>query len=323
MNYIVLAYPFGNTIPYVNNRWSPSTIYDAIYKHLIDTKITIDQYYTFVRSNYYIGQFTELSVPAFTRKSLTTSPNMVKIRQELVAKYGDQLKAKNPIAMSTVESALIAEDRKYLTGDPASRYLLSNKAFNVQRKKLLTTTGMVETFGTPGDFSFISNPLSEGWAVKDFPVLINEIRAGSHGRAIDTAIGGEDSKFIMRIFQNSRITEDDCGTKRTLKVDITDYNYNEYVYRYIIDNGALIETSQAYLKEKIGKSIHMRSPQMCEVKNGYCFTCMGGVFKTLNQRALGMTAVAIGSYFLTERMKGMHGKSVTTINVNNLDNYTY
>jgi hypothetical protein len=323
MNYIVLAHPFGNIVPYIDDKWVPQKIYDLIYEALISKKISLVQYNTFVKCNYYIGQFTELAVPAFTRKSLTTSPDIENRRKELFEIHADAIAAKDPIVMSNIEKELIGMDRAYLSGDPSERYLLSKKAFDVQRKKLLVTTGMVETFGTPGDYSFVETPLSEGWKIKDLPVLINETRAGSYGRAKETAVGGEESKFLMRIFQNSRITEDDCKTKRTLKIEITDYNYAAYEYRYVVDGSATIETDKSYLQKKIGKTISLRSPQMCETKDGYCFTCMGGVFKTLNQKALGMTAVAIGSYFLTERMKGMHGKSVSTLNVDNLDKYTY
>lgn len=323
MNYIVLAHPFGDTLSYMDEKWAPQKIYDLIYEALISKKISLAQYNTFVKCNYYIGQFTELAVPAFTRKSLTTSPDIENRRKELFALHADAIAEKDPIIMSSIEKELIDLDRKYLSGDPSERYLLSKKAFDVQRKKLHVTTGMIETFGTPGDYSFVETPLSDGWKVKDLPILINETRAGSYGRAKETAIGGEESKFLMRIFQNSRITEDDCKTKRVLKIEITDYNYTAYEYRYVVDGSTTIETDKQYLQNKIGKTISLRSPQMCETKDGYCFTCMGGVFRTLNQKALGMTAVAIGSYFLTERMKGMHGKSVSTLNVDNLDKYIY
>ena len=123
---------------------------------------------------------------------------------------------------------------------------------------------MVESFeNTKGNYDFIPKSLAEGWDLDSFVVLANEIRRGSYDRGIETAKGGVVTKYMLRLFQNSKITAEDCGTNHAITINIDESNYKEFIGRYIFINEK--STSMMVLKEEnkdqfIGKSVRMRSP---------------------------------------------------------------
>jgi hypothetical protein len=228
--------------------------------------------------------------------------------------------------MTTVEQELIALDKAYLKDDPSMGYYtaLGGKAFNVQRKKMFLTGGMVEQFGNKGHFDFVPQSLEDGWTEESLPIIANEIRAGSFSRAKETAKGGEEGKFLMRMFQNIRITEDDCGTRHTIPLLLKPAT--AYLYRYrtiLLPGGRKVILDDTTLPQYIGKQVNLRSPMACASKSGYCYTCMGELFRSLNQRVLSMRANAISAWMVTSSLKLMHGKSFQATKITSLNPYTY
>lgn len=326
MNYIVLANPFGEVIPYQNILWKPSTIEGIIKDRIIRGLTTAAQRERYAMNLYFIGHMTELAVPVFTEKSLTTDPAIKQRRTELLEKHKDAIKAGDAVIMSQIEAELIAMDRKHLEGDASMGFYAKaeNKSFNVQRKKMYVSAGMTERFGEKGNFDFIENSLEEGWTAESFSKIANEIRAGSFDRANETAKGGEASKFLMRVFQNTRIIEDDCGTTKTMPLTLKPQVARKYLYRHIVlPSGKLLELSEEELPKYIGKKVNLRSPMGCKSNGGYCYTCMGQLFKSLDQESMTMRATAIGSFFLLLSMKSMHGQSFSSMEISDLNRFTF
>ena len=69
------------------------------------------------------------------------------------------------------------------------------------------------------------------------------------------------------------------------------------------------------------KTLHMRSPLYCIAKGGYCYTCMGKVFKLTGQKALASAENEIGSTILSLSMKSMHTSGATFTTLKDLDEY--
>jgi hypothetical protein len=325
-NYIALAAPFGEVMPYINTSWNRKVIEDLLAHAVITETISTDQLMTCMKNVYYLGHFTELGIVAFTKKSLTTDPEIPKRREQLLRENRDALLAGDAVVMNKIEQELINMDKEWVKDDPVMLFYAKNmgKVFNIQRKKLFATGGMTEKFGDKGNFDFVPSSLSEGWDPEYFDVQASEIRSGSYSRAKETAIGGEDIKFILRVFQNSRILEEDCETTQYLPVHITQINHKFFMYRYMKTSGNnLKELTEDNIKSFIGKTILIRSPMKCKTDGGYCRTCMGKIFSVLDQKQLDLRANILGRYFITSSLKAFHGSSYSTFEISNLNDFMF
>ncbi len=325
-NMIIFIKSFGTKIPYQNKMWQPGMLEGIISDAIIREVVTPQELERYARNLYFFGHMSHICVPSFSRKSLTTHPDIENIKKLLWAKYGERIKAGDAIAMTEYEKELIAIDKEWLKDDPSMGFFASEmgKSFDTQRKRMFLTQGMMENFGAKGTFSFVKGALNEGWDVEDFHTIANEIRKGSYERAMETANGGEISKFLTRAFQNVSITEEDCGSDRYLDVNNINELPDRYVYRYAYD----VETKQvisldeeALRKYNNGKKISLRTPITCKTLNGFCQVCMGGTFKTLNQKALVMRANELGAHFLKSSLKGFHGSSFKSTEITSMDQF--
>ena len=323
MNYLLFCDKLGDVVPYINDRLDNKV--ENILKDLIlRGKIKNSQGKECVENINYIANSPEFVSPNLTLKSLTTNPEVGKRRKELLEQYKDKIKAGDSIAMSEVESQLIKMDKDWLKDDPSMRYFKINekKMFNNVRKKLLLVHGSVKKFGQAGSFDFIPTSLEEGYQQKTLAETFNEIRDGTYSRSTETALGGEQSKTILRVFQNTRIVEKNCGSTDYLKVKVEPYNSKEYLYRNFNAGGnKLVEVTEQNYKSLEGKVVEFRSPLYCHAKGGYCDTCMGKVFENIGQKALATAALEIGSTILQLSMKAMHTSGVETVTLEDLDAY--
>lgn len=314
MNQLLLVYPFGDLVPYLNERFDPGKLDDMVAKMILDKKITRAMYNTYMENGYWYCEDGSLSTATWSEKSLTTDPKVLQRKQELLAQYKDQLN--DPLVLAKIEKELIDMDKEWLKGDTAAPFYAveGGKAWKEQRKKMFITVGMAIGFDKGANsFTFIPNSLEDGWTPETLPQAANDIRRGSYGRGIETAKGGEQTKFVLRIFQDVTIDEDDCGTKRGITVTLTENNYKEYLGRYLADDGTVLTTETA--KPLIGKTVVIRSPMYCKTNPGYCYKCCGDLFKNLDVRAIGMQAISVTSGFTSLSMKSMHTSSVSSTNV--------
>jgi len=322
LNYAILADSFGDLIPYINTTWDIQRIEDNfIFENLRTGKISVENLKHYSRNLHFIGHFTELSVPSLTERSLTVDPKIIKRRNELLKEHAVELAAGNAIVMNQIETELTAMDKASLKGDVSTLfYDRDDKSYSIHRKMMLISGGMIPEFGGKG-FNFIGTSLEEGWKVKDFPVICNEIRRGSFASAVQTAKGGEETKFIIRVFQNTKIICDDCGSTKYLHVNLTKDMAKNYYYRNILINGKLITLDANNITEYIGQTVQMRSPLYCHTQAGYCFTCMGELFRSIDQEMITMVSVAVTSVFTKTALKSKHFNLAKSIEITSLNRF--
>lgn len=322
LNYVVLAEPFGSYFPYINDVWKDGAIGDLVVKALLKNDITVKQAYRYRNNLFFLGHFEELSVPSISVHALTTDPKVEELRKNISKEDREAIAAGDPVAMSKFEHTLIDLDKAYIKGDPSSGfYNPDGKSYDIHRKKTLLTTGMLEEFGHKGKFNYIMKPLEEGIGIEEFVVMANDIRKGSYDRGKETALGGEQSKFLMKVFQNTRITADDCGTKRYKRLTVTPDNKNYVMYRNIVTNNGLVTITPDNLDKYMYKQVDLRYSMGCETHDGYCFTCMGEHYRKTNQNFLTLGFVSIGSFFMLLSMKSMHGVQHSTVNITSLNRF--
>lgn len=319
INTMVLVYPFDNPIfEYINDNPGPDAITKKVKDALLEKKITVEQFEKFINYVYFIGHLNELNTPSLSLRSLQTNPKVAEYKKKFIEEHKDQMH--DPLVIQKLESELIALDKEWI-GDDHSEVLmngLGKKSWLVQRKKMFLTIGGIPAFDTvAGDMDFIEHSLSEGHTIKTLPSIANEIRKGSYERGVETAKGGTETKFIMRVFQDAVITEDDCGTKRTVEVDCTSGvpGPKDFIGRTLRVNGKDVIVTRENCDELIkGKIIHLYSPLTCETVGNFCYKCCGAKSKDLNAKMLGIEAIRITSKFTTVSMKNMHGTALAVRN---------
>ena len=324
VNHNLLVVPFGSVVPYQNGYWDTKRVEDIIAEKVIEKKIHPRQIYTYVDCAFSIGSLNDICVPSLTEKTITARPEVDKLRDELFETYKDQLN--DPNVMLMIENELVNLDKKLMEGDDGTGFLISGKNYDVQRKRMFLMMGMLDSFGEDEtSYSFSKTTLNNGWNLDDFAILSNDIRNGSYNRAKNTALGGAESKYMGRNFQESVIVEDDCGTRRGIEITLTSDIIKRFVYRSIVDipSRSVILLTPDILMSYMGKTVILRSPMYCATQNGYCYTCMDIRFKALGIKQLNTLPIDLTSRIMMLSMKKMHGVKANMLDINNLNDHTF
>jgi len=312
LNQVVLIDAFKDKIEFFNKPFNIGDVESEVASKLLDRSISMDEYNLFMNQGFYLLHFSELNVPSFTEKSLTTFPGVNEFKKELFEKHKGDLT--NPLVAAKIGDALIAKDKEYLEGDPSTGFYnaAGKKAYAIARKKMYLNIGGIESFDKDlTSFNFLKYSLSQGWDKEDFPTISNEIRKGSFGRATATARGGAMTNFMLRVFQDTEIREKNCGVKKGLEFILEKDLTDKFFGRYMIENGELAKITKKNYASYINKKIILRSPMYCLTVDGFCETCCGENFAALDLKAVNMEMVNLTSTFLTLEMKAMHGVALT------------
>jgi hypothetical protein len=314
-NMFCFQYPTNfKSLPYYNEMMTPATMIDRMTNLLINKKITVDEYESFDNNFFFLNHITEISVPSLTERSLVTNPKVKEFKKKFIAEHKDQMT--DPLVVKQLEDELIKLDKEWLgqgTDHEDASVLffdgLGKKSYNLHRKKLLLTTGGVPAFDeSTGKYDFIANSLDEGWTIKDLPSRANETRKGSYDRGMETAKGGAETKLVVRVFQDLTVSIDDCGTKKTIKVDFAKQcRIKDFIGRTIRVGSSDIVITEDNMAKYDGKVVDMYSPLTCQCKGDLCFKCCGLKTKEFYGNIIGVQVVNITSKFMQTAMKSMHG----------------
>jgi hypothetical protein len=324
-NYTCLIYAFGDKVEFKPGPMTVSKMEAMIEPRLADTpapgkprdpaKLYIDEFKRFNDGVRHLEGFAQLCVPSATPKTMTVSPEVIKRRNELFKEYEGQLE--DPIIQAKIDRELTQMEREWMRGDPGERFYIKGKSYDVVRKKNFLYQGQESGFGKVG--KTITRSLDEGWDVKNLPDMANALRNGSYSRGALTALGGVDAKNNYRMFQNTVVSEPDCGTHLGLRITLTDDMARYFLASYVIgSDGKLTELTEANLAEYTNKPITLRSIAYCKTANqNVCAICVGSrIARTPN--AISTYASDIGSKFLSAFLAAMHGKAVKSNKVSYL-----
>ena len=317
-NKLILAIPFGDLIPYINEAFNLGSIDNKVASLILEGKINRTMYNTYMNNGYWYGFDGSIATAAWSEKSITTDPELPAKRKVLLEKYKDRLD--DPTIAIAIETELIKLDKDYIKGDVSEPFyaVTSGKSFGEARKKMYGIFGLGVAFGrNKGEYDFTSHSLEDGWEPQDIAVVANDVRRGSYGRGIETAKGGEQTKLILRMFQEVKMEPGDCGTKRGLKVTLTERNKKQYIGRYLVSGPVLTDEN---INSYVGQTVTIRSPMYCQGKH-YCSKCCGQFFEKLGVENIGMQALAVCSTFTGIAMKTMHASSLKTTHLVDIDRF--
>jgi hypothetical protein len=319
-NLIVFEYAFTDAIPYQNHRLNGKYIDKLVAKALTEKTVTVEQYRAFTRAISMMTALANAVVPSATRKAIIPPSDMAERRQAVLEKYKGQLH--DPAIIAKVEAELVDYYRTYLEGDDINEFMLKPKDMEVSLKRTHIMFGGEPTLEDPSKYELAIPSLREGWDMKHLPMMVNSLRMGSYNRGASTALGGEAAKFSARIFQNTKLVEDDCGSTVGITFPVTEYNKDKFVGRYRFKGKDLIPIEAGELDNLVGKTITIRSPMTCHTDHGnFCGVCMGKLV-TDSKIGLGPQASAVGSAILQSFLAMMHGNRLETRKYDYLNSLT-
>lgn len=321
VNAVALVYPFGDKIEYQNGEFKIKNIEKIIEKRLtsdpkykgpksikVEAPIYVTEYLNFIDAVLSLEGYTQLCVPSATAKTMTRDPRVPELRARLLEEHKDSLN--DPATIAKIDAELVKMDREWMKGDLGEGFYIKDKSYEVVRKKVHLMHGYEQGFGESP--ATITNSLSEGWDLEKMPAMVNSLREGSYNRGAQTQLGGVAAKTINRIFQNTRIAEDDCGSTLGMDHFITDSNKGHYLGFYAINGKKLELLSDVNIDQYVGKEVTLRSPMYCKTSRAnFCRTCMGEI-NSESETALASLASGVGSTLLNTFMKLMHGTALKT-----------
>lgn len=314
LNWYILYIPFGKKIPFMTGSLSGGKIDDAvnaIYSRTMPKDgeerdpnlIYVDEYKHYQKNVAYLDTWSNIATPSVSIDGL--SPNK-EVKDYIYGKLKELGHSPTVAELAAIEEVAAKMDREVFKGTEDGNFFV-NKNYDVNRKKMYYIYGLESGFGLE---TIVQQSLEDGIKAKDLPDYANALRAASHNRGAQTALGGVDVKRKNQIFQAVRIAAEDCGdTKGTL---FTAFNKRDLEGTFIITGGKSVLLKENEIEQYIGKPIRIRSPWSCkQTAPHYCATCVGREIAMLPD-GVHNTIAAVSSVIMLIFMKAMHGKSLKT-----------
>ncbi len=307
LNIILLYIPFKDKIPFINKKLKPSDLNDPVAKMLASDIISIDEFLYYCECCSFISNFWGVAVPTGSKKTMTVSPQVVALKEKLLKEHSTELD--NNVVMTNIENQLCALDKEDFKGDVAEDFFINEKSRSTSRKKARIIYGLDDGLGGSKP-ALITRSLSEGMSVEDIPAGADSTRAASYSRGFLTAQGGELVNYLYRVFMNTKIASDDCGTKYAIPTLITKDNMKRYIDRFQLGkDGKTNLLEEDKIKSLIGQTILIRSPARCKEKApNFCGMCTDRFFFKSRETVHIETSLP-GSIIMNDRMKAMHGRA--------------
>ena len=321
VNWLLLVYPFGTKIRYMDSDITTERIENILLTKFRETPTNdddrqpdtfyVDEYLKYTDAVFFLPGMSQLCVWACTEKLLLPPPGVSELKAKLLEENKDNLDDMATIAK--IDKALVQHDVAWLKGDPGMNFLDSEKSINVVRKKkFLMHGGEIGLSNNSVKGTLIENSLQERWDLKQFPDVIDSLRAGSFYRGAETMLGGVSVKWLLRASSNLRVTIDDCGSTLGSPFYVTEKNKKRLIGFTLI--GESEQTHIADDKELgnyIGKMVTIRSPMYCKLGfTDYCKTCLGDNL-SINPQGLSLSISSLGSVILLLSLKKMHSAELS------------
>lgn len=336
VNQLALVLPFGDLFEFKPGKFNLDAIESEIERRLIDDplndpnppmatdgKIYVWQYRMFADHCLAIPGYADGTVTSVTEKSMLSSPDRDKVRNELIEKYKDQLS--DPAIIAEIGKQLTQLDVDWLKDDESFEFysVKFDKLFGGIRRKVFYMFGGEAPFKDGTSVEFISKSLEEGIDTDHMPVMNNSLRYGSYNRGAQTALGGESTKTIYRMVGTVRIIMPDCKSWIGVPIYVYDYNKKDFIgYTHLV-NGQSVEITNENIDSLVNTQIFLRTPITCkaggDIEKGIqgkgknvCGVCMGKAIAE-NPHGIPAASAGVGGRFLSLFLSMMHSSTLKTV----------
>lgn len=322
INAMTIYYAYRGKIPFITGQFNIDALETMLAKRTRDNpepgqqrepnELYVDELIKYCDGMTMVAAYADIDTPGQSPRSMIPNMDVIKRRNELFEQHKHELS--NPAVFAAIEKELIEMDKAGMKGDEGEGFYVDSKSWTVQRKARFITQGIQTGFDTNvASVNPILPSLTEGWDMTKFPEMADGIAAGSYNRGLLTALGGETVKYFYRIFQNATVAQDDCGSPYTLPLQVTAQNKAYLIGRFYIPaegDGQAIRLTEDILNNHVGQYLRLRSPAYCRVGgSSFCARCLGDILS--NQKTgLPLAAAEVGSVFMLNNMKAMHGKAL-------------
>lgn len=282
---------------------------------LMEDDIELDALKRFILLTQKFQAYVDILSPTFTTAMLTLSSKLDPMKNELWDKYDKEIKEGDPDTVNMIEGQLINKAKELLKDDPSIDMLESGAkpSYGNNMKNLLICRGASRNSDPNlGEFSIIKGNYMDGVTKEEYAKFADSLVGGPFARAKKTEIGGAWEKMFVRALQSVVIDENtaDCGTKRTLTVQLTDSNIDDWMYSNYVEGNRLIEINSKNRDSLIGTTKQIRWSGLCEHEKGICKACAGSLFSKLGIKNIGIAAYCICSTIKLKSMKQFHDSTV-------------
>lgn len=332
VNWILCVFPFGKKISYLEGKISAKSMEQIILKRLQDDPplledlnnpnlepkgspndpIYVAEYLKFCDASFFLPGLSQLCVPSATERTMTSSPEIPKLKAKLLKENEGHLHDAATIAK--IDAQLVDHDKNvWMKGDPGADFyaVSANKSYNIVRRKSFLMMG-AEASGLSDslDVDLIENSLSEGWDISKFPAMNDSLRMGSFNRGANTMLGGESVKWLLRTSANMTVAAEDCGSVLGLPEHIEVGEESKLVGRSVVTPKGPVRVTDENAKDFAGKDVVVRSPMFCKLpKTDYCAHCVGEKLGA-NPTGVSVAIADYGNTFLYIYMSAAHGKAL-------------
>jgi hypothetical protein len=328
-NLLFLVYPFGNTIPYINetiNKSGLSQLTNKICDLLLMDKVSSVQFAHYQEQIVWFNNFTEILIPGVTTNLLVV-PDVIKIELHRLIKENKEAIESGDIVtyVNNVEKPILAfAEAWYKKNDPEGwrLYGLGGKpSFKNNFKNMFLEVGPIKDIVT-GKYTISTKNFAEGIPPEEYSEYANSAIAGSFSRGVSTQWAGAKTKEFSTAFESLVIDPDsDCGSKRTIDIEVTKENLQDMKWRWIIENDKLVLLDPSNIDSYMGKVVKCRAPIYC-LSDNLCEKCSGDLYRRIGIKNAGLSLNKITGIFLNKLLKLMHDSTINTVSFDPFD-YVY
>jgi hypothetical protein len=128
-NYTCLVFPFRDKVKFVLGRVSAAKLEQQVLDRVVDLKpgqerskengldgtLYVDEYVKFCEAMFHMAGYTQLCVPALSKKAMVAPPGLVELRTRLLNENKDRLH--DPAVIASILKELVEFDKAYLKDD--------------------------------------------------------------------------------------------------------------------------------------------------------------------------------------------------------------
>lgn len=290
---------------------------------LIEDKIDVEDMKYWEDTMQWFMPFETILSPNHTEKMITCTKAINVKKKQLIDKYKDRIAAGDAVIVEQIEQELKKFALEYLGDDPSLDIMLSNAVgdFDNNFKNMFIMKGAVQDPdpNAKQKYHIVTGNYMDGIPADEYPIVAGSGVHGAYARGKKTEVGGYYEKLFISAYQTIKLDPpgSDCGTKKTISVELTPKNIADYMYCYVQKPNGDLELIDTSTRDKyIGKKVKLRFSSMCESKTGICNKCAGELFYKLNEKYIGITLAQIPDTMKLRCMKGFHN---STIQYNTMD----